>query len=473
VDEIWNNTTDETDNHRGGDGAKKITSTGSIVYTWVSFSSIDLSAYSDGDFVDLLVYVSDISKVEICTLILESGSSSDNYNYSLVSELITGWNQVRISKASFSEFGSPNWNNITSCDVHFKTDTGETAYIIVDEIRMVDSNHYPGRKFDIGLQNIPVAWWAGNTALYEIKTACEAEGARFYADEYGDLHFENRQHYNLNPEHKSSVWGFLFDRMTDLEYPKKETDLINKVVVRLKPRRVVDSAEEVWRYGFTPSIAASATKEIWASLIDPCPTTEAGIIEPVASTDYTANTQADGGGTDKTAEVDISITRFANAVKLELTNNDAGTVYITLLKLRGTPAKESDQVIITEEDATSIAQYGERPSGGMDFDNKYLADEAYAVTRAQQLIEWYKDPKTRLVLKSRAVPHLQLGDMISVTNKDIGQNYLMRVTCIKSQFSLADGLQQEIHCRSIAPQETLTYFEIGASEIGGSDVIAP
>jgi hypothetical protein len=43
-------------------------------------------------------------------------------------------------------------------------------------------------------------------------------------------------------------------------------------------------------------------------------------VTPVATTDYTANTQADGGGADLTADIDITITKFATATKLEVEN---------------------------------------------------------------------------------------------------------------------------------------------------------
>ena len=471
TDESWTGGTSETINQRGGDGARKVSSTNgeeATAYKTIS-PALDLSNL---EYIDFFCYVDDASKVDYVKVRLETTAGSAYYEKSIGGDLENVWNEFHLLKSSFSETGSPNWNSIVRVTLIVKATTGNNVYCIFDEIRAVDEIGYPQRYFDIGLQTIPVAWWAGNTALYEIKVACESEGARFYADEKGKLHFENRQYYNLHDEYKRSVWEFNFDRMTDLEYPNRETDVINKVIVKLKPRRVVSTAEEIWRYGFVPDIAASETKTIWASLNDPCPTTASGIIAPAATTDYTANTQENGGGTDKTDKISITITRFANAVKLDVKNNDAGTVYLTLLKLRGTPAKESDEIIITEQDDTSIGIYGERPAGGMAIENKYLADEYYAQTRAQQIVDWYKNPKTMIVLGGRSVPQLQLGDMISVVNEDVNKNYLMRVTLIKNQYS-NDGLNQEIHCRSVTPQEQLTYFQIGVSAIESTDVISP
>lgn len=474
TDETWTGGSQETTNHRGGDGAIKIESTSGVsanAYTEPA-SPLDLSGYDTDDNVYFFVYCDDATVVESVMIRLETTAGVNYFYKELSTVLETGWNEIAIAKSDWDETGTPNWNSIARITLIVDATSTNTMFCIFDEIRIADSLNYPRRWFDTGLQEIPTAWWGGNTALYEIKTACESEGARFFADENGELRFQNRQHYNNNAEYKSSVHEFNFDRTFDFLHPNKEQDIINKVKVTVKPR-IVSSEQEIWSYGFVPSIAASATKTIWASLNDPCPTTTSGIVQPVANTDYTANTQSDGLGTDKTAQVDVVITRFTNAVKIDVTNNDAGAVYLTMLKLRGTPALEQDPVVITVEDTTSIANYGEHPAGGQSIENKYLADETYAETLAQGIIDAYKDPLDRIILTSRAIPQLQVGDMITVKNEDIGKNYLMRVYWIKSRITLSDGLVQDIKCRSVQPLETLTFFEIGTSEIAGTDVIAP
>ena len=66
----------------------------------------------------------------------------------------------------------------------------------------------------------------------------------------------------------------------------------------------------------------------------------------------------DGSGTDKTAQIAIVKTVYATVTKLEITNNDAADVYLTLCKLRGTGLVAYSGVTAVDTDATSISDYG-------------------------------------------------------------------------------------------------------------------
>src|SRR2546430_17643360 len=55
-----------------------------------------------------------------------------------------------------------------------------------------------------------------------------------------------------------------------------------------------------------------------------------------ATTDYTANTNADGvSGTDKTANLSVTAVASASTVTFTVTNNDAGQIYRGKLQIRG------------------------------------------------------------------------------------------------------------------------------------------
>lgn len=493
-DETWTGRTLDQTNHRGGDGCTKVISTSGAEQKAYRSITANLSAYDDETPLYVFIYVEnkfDLSNVEIR---LHTSANQSWFSY-IVKNLVTGWNEVVIYKkdfvssydatfsAGYFKIGTssiegahvipslvPDWSSITRVEFIVDATGSNTTFCLFDEFRIVDRIKYPRRYIDVGLHMIPVAWFDGNTALYEIKEACEAEGARFYCDEEGNIRFENRQYYNNHSEWKKSRWQFDYDNMFDFFYNTKESEIINKVVVKVNPRKV-QTTQDIWQSIAVYKIEAGATKQVWAQFNDPCPTTVSGIIAPVATTDYTANVQEDGLGTDKTAQVSISITRFARSAILDITNGDAGAVYITSLKLRGTPAKEGDAVIVTSEDTNSIGRYGVKPSGGYSVEKKYLADETYAKQIADQLIGWYKNPLTKVKLKNRSIIHLQLGDMITVYDKITNTSNIMRIIGIKNQFSSA-GLNQEIDARQIAPFEQLSYFTIGTSAIESVDVIS-
>lgn len=459
-------------NHFAGDSCLSLTSYGSQTTGTLALSSVDASDYYYFDKLSYAVYVSDEDDFSAFSITLTDGSSN-----TLVSSptLVEGWNFIAETLEDLTGYSSFDLSDIDQIEVKY-TGTVE-SYVYVDAIRFTRNLKYPNRIFDGGLHFIPMAWFSGNTALFEIKTACEAEGARFFADEDGNLVFQNRQHFNVNDEYKQSVAGFTFNNLTDVTYITKAEDLINRVVVKLRPRVVTYTPEVIWTYAFKPLIEASETITIWSTFTDPCPNTDVGIIEPVATTDYTANTQEDGLGVDGTADIDITTTKFATSAKLEITNNGTGDLYITFLQLRGTPAKESSEIIVTVEDEDSILKYGEQPShesqdGGLTIENKYMASETYAETLGQQIIDWYKEPTRRMELKNRCLPQLQLGDMIGVRHDQLSKDYVMRVVGLQNTYS-TEGLNQTIICRSVSPFETLDYFEVETSEIGSTDVISP
>jgi len=387
--------------------------------------------------------------------------------YSYTPTLSDDWNSFKVLISDMTVSGTPSLATIDKVEVEVTSVASEIAEINFDEIRAVVNKDYPQRIFDSGLSVIPVVWWGGNTALYEIKTASEAEGARFFADEQGRLIFQNRQHFNVNNEFKSSRYGFDFDNSKDLIYTGKISEIINKVTVVLKPRRV-QAVQVVWSYFDVPKqIGAGETLTIWANFDNPV----FDVVTPVATTDYVGNSNSDGSGANRTSDISIVTTKFGTSTKLEIENTSGTSLYLTLMQIRGEPAIEQSAVLIEAENTTSISRYGVQPSGGLIIENKYAVDEEYAQSLADLFIDQYSTPNSRVVIRGRAVPHLQLGDMVSVNNSYLNETYIMRIVQIKEQF--ASGLYNaEYKLRHVTNFETLSFFTVGTSSIEGEDVIS-
>lgn len=469
-DETITGGTAETENQRGGDQAIKLEATAGGTDNAYKAVSLDLSGYASTDKITFFVYIEDIDKVQSLLLRLHTTAGVNYGDFEITDyNLITGWNQLEIEKGDVSITGSFNWASIVRAEFILDAVASQDVYAIIDELRIIDSENYPTRVFDIGLQNISFAYYEGNTALQEIKYACESEGARFYADELGVLHFESRQFYNNNDEYKSSVAQLAFDKIIKYEHPKPDNGIINSVSVQIHPR-VMQATKVIWTLGEVPEIGASETLTIWASFTDPVPVTVTGLVTPVSTTDYTANDQADGGGTNRTANISIAITKFTNAAKLEITNNHSGAVFLTLMQLRGTPIEEQGTTTIRVEDSTSIDAFGEKK---YTVDTKYLSSISYAQTLAQQIIDWYADPIDKLTIEHPALPYLQIGDMISVVNDQTENEELMRIIGYSLDRRNNNIFRQKTFLRTVTNFELLTFFEIGTSSIGGTDVIAP
>ena len=355
--------------------------------------------------------------------------------------------------------------------VYLGKTTDEYIKLILAEIKDSDGNALYNSSnwtkggvslIEPGLQTIPICWWGGNTAGYEIMTAAEAEGGRFYQNDEGYFVFENRQHYNTYQKEK--VWDFNYNNLTDIDFPNDEDQIVNKVRVIVNPR-VKKSSQILWESSGSIEIAGKSTEPVWANFEDPC-----GVITtPVANTDFKANSISDGSGVDKTNKITGTFVKWAESMLMNIYNDDAGTVYITNLQVRGEPYIIQGATIIEQLDQDSIDLYGETL---LEVDNKYLQDDHYADALAISLIAKYKDPFHKMVLNNRAVPQLQLGDIVAVFNRKNDVYYVMRIIKISTVFNLGDGLTQELTVREVLDSEIADLFEIEESLIEGVDIIS-
>jgi hypothetical protein len=108
----------------------------------------------------------------------------------------------------------------------------------------------------------------------------------------------------------------------------------------------------------SPAIAPGQTLIFWAEYPNPDSATNAFGVDAwttlVENTDYEGNTQAGGGGTDRSASMGIALTKFGNSMKIAITNNHAtDTIFITLLQARGTPITRDDPSRITVESSAN------------------------------------------------------------------------------------------------------------------------
>lgn len=270
---------------------------------------------------------------------------------------------------------------------------------------------------DTGINTIPFAWFdKGMSAGKRIRLLCEAEEAHFYQDENGILRFENRNHYDNFPhqtvQHTIDPGDVLFDEQDD------STKIINRAIVIAKPRTVDSIATTIWTSSEVPiEIAAGATTTIWAAFYDdqagqtPLPIKE--ITTPAENTDYEANTASDGSGSDVSADIDVTVTNFVESAKIEVTNNNAGTVYVTLLQLRGKAARVSQAIQAIAEDTGSINKFEAQE---FVVSNDLIQTPSVAQTIADNLVAKYANPLSRRKVKIPGIPHLQLKDLVAVVN---------------------------------------------------------
>ncbi len=306
----------------------------------------------------------------------------------------------------------------------------------------IGSSNY---ALDQGLNTIGFAWFEkGQTAGERIKQICEAEEAVFFQDENGVLRFENRDKYVQVPWN-GVVWRIDPDDIIQWE-EDYSSQIINRMIVGGKPRSVKGESE-VWRDGVEEEIAAGQTLEIWASFDDPV----TSLTSPADNTDLTAFTATGGGGSDITSDIDVVMTTFTTAAKLEITNNNASTAFVNFLRLRGTPATVDYEIQEIFQDTASIDTFNEQQQ---KLENPYIDDRTFAREMAQNIVRRHKNKTSVIRLKVRGIPQIQLRDQVTVKDPDLGTYKNYRVIGIQGVLDRG-GFVQTLRLREVTSSEAL------------------
>ncbi|MDP6403083.1 MAG: hypothetical protein QF467_06005 [SAR202 cluster bacterium] len=140
-----------------------------------------------------------------------------------------------------------------------------------------------------------------------------------------------------------------------------------------------------------------------------------------ATTDMTANSAADGSGTNVTSDIGVAVSKSSETMEITLTNNGSVTAYITKLQARGTAISADDPASIKQEDATSQTAFGKRtwPSR-----TKFIPDTGEALDWADFNLSIYKDPTA--VLRMTYVANRDTNAINEMLDRDISE----RVTVV-------------------------------------------
>lgn len=195
-----------------------------------------------------------------------------------------------------------------------------------------------GRALDVGPDNIEYWWSPKRKAKGEIESLSEAGMGFVFVARDGKLTYYSR-HRDVSPVMTLTEDELLKD--ISISQPGKFTR--NIVGVQAYPK-VLQPLQAVWTLNEKPSIEGSGgTYEVWSYYTyDGVEVPAIDVVEPVLNTDWTMNTQEDGGGVDIGADCTISFTDFGETSKTIITNNNANTGYLTLLQIRGKPVESPD-----------------------------------------------------------------------------------------------------------------------------------
>jgi hypothetical protein len=332
--------------------------------------------------------------------------------------------------------------------------TGQSTDVVLESLFVKLGMSTAQYSLDQGINIIPFGIFDVNTKFSDaIGQLVEAENGHLYQDESGIIRFENRQHWitgNANTVQKIITTAMVIDQqILDSQH------IVNSVEVRSNVRQKQPS-QLVFTLGTVQILQPGQSTEFFVQFNDP-------ILALDTPAFWLANTNPDGtSGDDVTTSVSFqALDLFAQSAKIKFYNSYTNPVYLTGLNLYGRPAQVTTQIDYQAKDGASVTAYQEQP---LSIDNDFIQSQDWAQTYAQMMLNDFADPSKLQQITVRAIPELQMGDLIS------WQGQYWRVYDIKTRLDPSVGFTQEL----LLLQRTInSYFRIGISTIGGTDQISP
>ena len=336
------------------------------------------------------------------------------------------------STVTLEATGPLGYVNLDQIDVPMVT--SQRTDQVVDDI--LDAAGWPAganyRTIATGKTTITRYWKSGAYTVAALQEVEETEAGFIYETKDGKIGFDDR-HARLSGAALTSQATYSDAAGAARVYNKIDQDDPLPHIFNVFSTEVIThdtgSVADLWTLSESGANSPSIEPGLTATYIARYPTPgAAGNADGVgtwttvaATTDMTANTAADGSGTNITSDIGISVSKSSETMSITLTNNNAARAYITLLKARGTPVTSNNPVTIQETDATSKTAFGERtwPSK-----TKFIPTTAEASDWGKFNVAIYKDPTP--VLKLSFVANRDQNSLNEMIQRDLSD----RVTVV-------------------------------------------
>ena len=357
---------------------------------------------------------------------------------------------------------------------------------------VLDDADWPAGDRTLDTGQVTMARWKadGDDALFHLREIEDTELGYIGESRDGDIVFEDVHHLLKSP-HTASVATFSdasgaalsYDEIRQLD-PWREIYNLFRASVTLYETQAL---AVLWTLAEEAEILAGDDIEFWARYPNPDSPTEAHSVDawttPVASTDYTANDQSGGGGSDVTADVSVAVSKLANEMKITLTNNGSVTAYITLLQARGTAVFKLDPIRRQVEDSTSQTAFGVRT---FPLPGPFYPDIATAQSFVEYGLSRYKDPVPVMSLTFHA--NQSSDHMTEALARDVSDRITVKADATNAAGAQL-GIDQDFFIESIAHRYSLAghwvtlelsdaekiggYWVLGVSELGVETRLVP
>ncbi len=317
-----------------------------------------------------------------------------------------------------------------------------------------------GRMIDSAPDSIKYWWTQGTKAKSEIEDLANSGMGYFFVANDGAATYRSRHYVD------ASITTITEDQLLkEVEFPQPWEFQRNIIKINAKPR-IEQAEQDLWTYREITSVSAGETIEIWAEYTyDGENVPAVDVVDPVATTDYTMNTNESGTGSDLTSDFTVTVYKFSKTAKLTIKNDSANTGYITLLKIRGKPIYAPDNTGVVEE-GIGADEYPRT----LELDLPWQQDYNTAVDFAKFLASFLASPQYFPTILIQGRPELQFGlelyDRVTLNIASLGINQDFRVGKIRHT-SVSETLQLITTEIKLFPSYDISSFwRIGVSLLG-------
>lgn len=233
---------------------------------------------------------------------------------------------------------------------------------------------------DIDTSELLLEYWSNHKAVAvdAIRTlAAQNLGGMPFMQADGTFRFENKVYRS---QQLTAVE--IADDVESIEPELRFEDLITEVVVSYP------------RFTITPDLQAAYSLNPVGKRLDAGANTFSvdfsgvgvtGAVQPVPYTDFEANSEPDGSGVDKTAQVSVSsFSATGGGADLEFTNADSSPVYLTYLQVRGYVVQTGNELDTTIAETVNPVVGDTTYEVELEAQNTTLEVQAFAEYTAEQ-----------------------------------------------------------------------------------------
>jgi len=355
------------------------------------------------------------------------------------------------------------WRKLAEDDATTELYQNKTADEAIGYI--LDAVSWPsiwGSALDTAPDSIPYWWATGKRAKSEIEDVVNSGLGNVFVAADGTFTYYSRQRTD------DAVMVLTEDLLLkDVAMPQPWEFKRNLIKVQTHPR-TAQSLQVIWTLQETPAIDDNDNFEIWTPYRyegEEVPAID--VATPVATTDYTANTNEAGTGTNKTSDIAVTIYKFSNTSKIIYKNNSGGTVYLTLAQLRGKPINAPDVGGIVVE-GTGYDKYPRV----LDIDLPWQQNYYTGLDLANYLESFLNSNQPFPTIYVRGRPTIQFGlelyDKVGLKLDTWGIDLNFRIGKIKHRFMSPTGqdVLTEFKLFPVYVPVVSDYWDLGVDELG-------